>query len=97
MSKIREVSGMLHNLRNLEDKTIDGWRYLSMSSKATKGILPAFVQVMSHHTGRIVRFIPINPGHPKFDQDQWDGEQMVYFPDNDDYVNGNLLLVVYHG
>ena len=36
--------------------------------------------VTSHHTGRVIRFVTIDEIHPLFDQDQWDGEQMVYEP-----------------
>lgn len=99
MSKIVEVSRMVHNLRNIEyNQNVGGWNYLMIPSSQTKGVLPAFVQVMSHHTGKIVKFQPIRIDHPKFDQDHWDGEQQIYEPiDATDINHSNLLLVVSHG
>ena len=43
------------------------------------GMPPTF-NVRSHHTGNIVRFVPVNPSDPLFDEDQWDGEQQIYRP-----------------
>ena len=99
MNKIREVSRMVHNLRNLKyEKNLGGWNYLLIPSSQTKGVFPAYVQVMSHHTGKLVKFNPIKPGHPRFDEDQWDGEQSIYEPtDFSEVNNSNLLLVVHHG
>lgn len=42
--------------------------------------LPKTFKVVSHKTGRAIRFAPVNPGDPLFDQDQWDGEQQIYRP-----------------
>ncbi len=42
--------------------------------------MPLTFYVKSHHTGRVVRFIPVNPCDILFDQDQWDGEQQIYRP-----------------
>jgi len=42
--------------------------------------MPSALRIKSHHTGRTVLFRPIQENHPMFDQDQWDGEQMVYEP-----------------
>ena len=42
--------------------------------------MPAKFQVRSHHTGKLVEFVPIQPGHPLFDEDQWDGEMSIYEP-----------------
>ena len=99
MNKIREVARMVHNLRNLKyEKNIRGWNTLIMSTNMTKGVFPAYVQIMSHHTGNLVKFNPIKPEHPKFDQDQWDGEQQIYEPSDLSVVNNsNLILVIHHG
>ena len=48
---------------------------------ATKVIgMPLTFHVRSHHTGKIVRFVPVNPADPLYDQDQWDGEMQIYKP-----------------
>ena len=39
---------------------------------------PREILVRSRVTKRIVVFKSIDPDHPKFDHDQWDGEQQVY-------------------
>lgn len=41
---------------------------------------PGEVMIRSHHTKRTVRFVPVQPGHPAWDEDGWDGEQQVYAP-----------------
>lgn len=42
------------------------------------GSFPDRIAVTSHHTGREIMFLPVTPDHPLFDEDGWDGEQMVY-------------------
>lgn len=42
--------------------------------------MPQAVDVKSHHTGKVVRFVPVQEGHPMWDEDGYDGEQMVYEP-----------------
>jgi hypothetical protein len=39
---------------------------------------PREIIVTSHATNRKVVFRTIGEDHPKFDQDQWDGEQQIY-------------------
>ena len=56
---------------------------------------PSELMVLSHISGRNVKFVPIPPEHPEFDQDQWDGEQMVYYT-KESGVNVKTL-VLYHG
>ena len=41
---------------------------------------PQEFMVRSHHTGKEVRFYRVNDFDVLYDQDQWDGEQMVYRP-----------------
>lgn len=53
-------------------------KVLRMSSKVIG--MPLTFHVRSHHTGKIVRFVPVNPGDCLYDEDQWDGEQQVYRP-----------------
>jgi len=53
----------------------------------------SMVRVTSHHTGRIVRFVPISENHPLFDHDFWDGEMAVYEPLDKCKVN---VLVLTH-
>ena len=42
--------------------------------------MPLTFKVRSHHTGRVVRFVPVNPADPLYDEDHWDGEQQIYRP-----------------
>jgi hypothetical protein len=44
-------------------------------------LYPKSLFVKSKVTGKVVRFNMVNEYHPKFDMDQWDGEQQVYAPD----------------
>jgi hypothetical protein len=56
--------------------------------------MPLTFYVKSHHTGKVVRFVPVNPADPLFDEDHWDGEQQLYRP-----VEGNTnvdYMVIYH-
>jgi len=65
------------------------------SSKLGTGVFPYTVNVTSHHTGRVVVFHPISPDHPNFDDDQWDGEQMIYSPKTgtSNTVNVKILTI----
>ena len=42
--------------------------------------MPSEFFVLSHHTGKEVRFTPVGPEDVLFDEDQWDGEQQIYRP-----------------
>ena len=42
--------------------------------------MPLTFFVESHHTGKQVRFVPVNPADKLFDPDHWDGEQQIYRP-----------------
>jgi hypothetical protein len=53
---------------------------LVLSSEPFAGRFPKQFMVRSHHTGKEVRFVAINEYDVLFDQDQWDGEQMIYRP-----------------
>jgi len=44
------------------------------------GPYPKSLFVKSNVTGTVLRFEIIDISHPKFDMDQWDGEQQVYAP-----------------
>jgi hypothetical protein len=56
--------------------------------------MPKEFFVQSEKTGKDVRFVAIGPDDILFDQDGWDGEQMIYRP------MGNIPtvdhLVIYH-
>lgn len=56
--------------------------------------MPNAIRIRSHHTGRVVLFRPVQPGHPMWDEDGYDGEQMVYEPM--DPVNNVKVLVIYN-
>jgi hypothetical protein len=36
--------------------------------------------IVDSPSGASIKFRPIGEDHPQFDQDQWDGEQMIYEP-----------------
>lgn len=42
--------------------------------------MPRSFFVKSHHTGKVVQFIPVTHDDVLFDEDGWDGEQMIYRP-----------------
>ena len=56
--------------------------------------MPLTFFVRSHHTGKEVRFVPVNPADKLFDPDQWDGEQQIYRPVGN--VPGVDHLVIYN-
>ena len=57
---------------------------------------PSQLFVESHHTGRVVRFVPVGPEDKLFDQDQWDGEQQVYRPVGGEAVTNVDHLVIFN-
>ena len=67
-------------------------RVLKLASEYVGMPLTFFVR--SHHTGKEVRFVPVTPADVLFDQDQWDGEQMVYKTKGP--TNKAEYLVLYH-
>lgn len=69
-------------------------RQLVIASKLFGGKFPSQFMVQSHHTGKEVRFVVVQPTDVLFDQDQWDGEQQVYRPMGD--VPRVECAVVYH-
>ena len=56
--------------------------------------MPLTFFVKSHHTGKMVCFVPVTPADKLFDQDQWDGEQQIYRPLGN--VPGVDHMVIYH-
>lgn len=60
---------------------------------------PKYVKIKSHKTNRVVTFFPVEPGHPKFDEDYWDGEQQVYAPAKGEagYKISEVTVAVYNG
>ena len=56
--------------------------------------MPLTFIVKSHHTGKEVRFVPVNPADVLFDQDHWDGEQQIYRPVGN--VPGVDHMVIYN-
>lgn len=53
-------------------------RVLSLASEFMG--MPLTFTVVSHKTGRSIRFVPVNPADVLYDWDQWDGEQQIYRP-----------------
>lgn len=56
--------------------------------------MPLTFFVESHHTGKVVRFVPVTPADKLFDEDGWDGEQQIYRPLG--VVPGVDHMVIYH-
>jgi len=52
--------------------------------------------VMSHLTDIEVEFRPIRESHPLFDEDQWDGEQMIYEPFESNLCPNVKTLIIYN-
>jgi hypothetical protein len=53
-------------------------RYLTLPSEVIG--MPGEFWVRSHHTGKIVKFVAVQPGDRLFDEDGWDGTQQIYRP-----------------
>lgn len=68
-------------------------KVLTLSSEHTNGF-PKEFYVKSQYTGKSVRFVPVLPGDSLFDEDGWDGEQMIYRPCSK--VNKVDYMVVYN-
>lgn len=67
-------------------------KYLKLASEYFG--MPREFFVKSHHTGKTIRFVPVTPNDPLFDQDQWDGEQQIYRPTMP--VPNVGYMVIYH-
>lgn len=66
---------------------------LSITSEYWNGSFPKSVEVFSKRTGKGVIFNPVGPDSRFYDEDGWDGEQMVYVPN----VKASIeKLTVYH-
>ena len=44
------------------------------------GSFPSRFAIRSHITDTVIEFTTVKVDDPMFDQDQWDGEQMIYRP-----------------
>ena len=73
-----EASATTHMVSTSQCHYDKGRKVLRMSSKVIG--MPSTFHVRSHHTGKIVRFVPGNPADSLYDEDQWDGEQQIYRP-----------------
>ena len=56
--------------------------------------MPLTFGVRSHYTGKVVRFVPVNPADPLYDEDHWDGEQQIYRPV--EHVPNVEYMVIYN-
>lgn len=56
--------------------------------------MPRTFFVLSHHTGKEVRFVTVGPEDKLFCQDGWDGEMQVYRPIGN--VPGVDHMIIYH-
>ena len=56
--------------------------------------MPLTFNVRSHHTGKVVQFVPVQPGDHLYDEDSWDGEMCIYRPVGD--VPGVDHMVIYN-
>lgn len=57
---------------------------------------PDSVFVTSSRTKKTVEFLPVTYGDDLFDEDGWDGEQMVYRAVSSDPKVREVSLVLYH-
>lgn len=67
---------------------------LLLASEYWGGGFPNEVDIKSHHTGKTVHFVRVDEHSPFWDQDGWDGEQMVYVPTEP--VPNVVKMAVYH-
>lgn len=67
-------------------------KVLTLASEAIG--MPLTFWVRSHHTGTVVRFVPVNPADSLYDQDGWDGEQQIYRPVG--HIPGVDHMVIYN-
>lgn len=58
---------------------------------------PQKIYLKSQWTGKTLEFNPLTYDDPKFDQDGWDGEQMIYRAVSSDPKKRELTLSLYHG
>lgn len=72
MTQIPKVSLEFCNFRKEDKQLVLAREFIGM---------PNQFDVVSHHTGKVVRFNPIKESHPLFDYDHWDGEQAIYEPE----------------
>ena len=56
--------------------------------------MPTEFFVDSHHTGKQVRFVAVGPDDVLFDEDGYDGEQVIYRPVGN--VPNVSYMVIYH-
>lgn len=61
------------------------------------GSFPSCVLIKSEYTGKTLEFRPVQPGHPAFDEDGWDGEQCVYAPVFPEFCPNVKTVTLYHG
>lgn len=80
------------NLRHMEYRKQQ--KKLVCASEYFGGRFPNEIAVTSHITGREIIFSVVIPEDPLFDQDQWDGEQQVYRPN--EHIRNVESLVIYH-
>ncbi len=64
---------------SLKDCEYDKTRKVLKLASEYFGMPPTFI-VKSHITGRMVKFVTVTEDDPLFDEDGWDGEQMIYRP-----------------
>jgi len=57
---------------------------------------PQKIYLKSQWTGKTLEFNPLTYDDPKFDQDGWDGEQMIYRAVSSDPKKRELTLSLYH-
>ena len=67
-----------------------------MLKRAFNYKFPDSVFVTSSRTKNTVKFLPVSYGDDLFDEDGWDGEQMVYRAVSSDPKIREVSLVLYH-
>ena len=91
--------GAVINLKDCEYRVATKsivYRHSHQLSKEWPMPYPPKITVVSPYTNREVVFRPISQFHPKFNQDQWDGEQQVYAHSDLNIKHVELLYVTLH-
>lgn len=74
-------------MTNIPKVSLKKFEYAKNTGTLTSGTIscnlsgfPREIDVVSHHTGEIIRFRQVSYEDPWCDHDFWDGEMMVYRP-----------------
>jgi hypothetical protein len=81
---------------NLDSKDCEYFPTFKGFGRAWNFKFPQRIYLKSQWTGETLEFNPVTVDDPKFDQDGWDGEQMIYRAVSSDPKKRELTLSLYH-